>query len=87
MASTRLGMIGMDRHGSLLSSSVEGMRSRFERRFGQNDYHPHSLVVVKLAAKDLGLNNPILFVKEETPPSFSFSGLCWPQHGFSTACE
>lgn len=49
MASTKLGTTGMDRHGSLLSSSVEGMRSRFEQPL-QKDYHPHS-VAVKAAAK------------------------------------
>lgn len=49
MASTKLDTTGMDRHGSLLSSSVEEMRSRFEQPL-QKDYHPHS-VAVKAVAK------------------------------------
>ena len=90
MASTKLDTTGMDRHESLLSSSVEGMRSRFERPL-QKDYHPHS-VAVKAVAKGvvvflLGPNNSIQFGKEGIPPFFSFFALCWPQHGFSTACE
>ena len=91
MASTKLDTTGMDRHGSLLSSSVEGMRSRLERPLEQKDYHPHS-IPVKAVAKEVVVfplepNNSIRLGMEEIPPFFSFFGLCWPQHGFSTACE
>ena len=91
MASTKLDTIGMDHHGSPLSLSVDGMRSRFERPLEQKDYLPHSFPV-KAVAKGVVVfplepNNSIRFGMEEIPPFFSSFGLCWPQHGFSTACE
>lgn len=92
MASTKLDTIGMDHHGTPLSLSVEGMRSRFERPLEQKDYLPHSFPV-KAVAKGVVVflplrpNNSIRFVREEIPPFFAFFGLCWPRHGFSTACE